>query len=344
MIFVTVGNMDPFDRLVKAIDHWALSNPSDEKVLAQIGDGQYIPTNCEYVRRMTPDEFEKNFREARLVVSHAGIGTIITAPELGKPIIVVPKKASLGEQRNEHQLATVRHFRRSELMMVADSETDLTGVLSRWNSGTRATQELTAENVKKEAWSPDEKLLKYVRNFIQDQPQSGMILLTVGNEQMDRLVKAFDEWIGRRPDVQIKGAVAQIANGKYVPKNCDFIRFMTPAVYRQMFDQAKLIVAHAGIGTIITAMNANRLIVVMPRQARFGETRNDHQLATVKHFSPSPQRLIAESEAELDEVLDRAIELNRIQMADSSSLSVSAQRPPDESLLCFLREFVSSGA
>ena len=344
MIFVTVGNMDPFDRLVKAIDHWALTNPIDEKVFAQIGDGQYIPSHCEYVRRMPPDDFEKSFREASLVVSHAGIGTIITALELGKPIIVLPKRAALGEQRNEHQLATVRHFRRSELMMVADSEADLAGVLSRWKSGTNASQELTSENVKTGGWNPDEKLLKYVRNFVQDQPQSGMILLTVGNEPMDRLVKAFDEWIGRRPDVQVKGAVAQIANGKYVPKNCDFIRFMTPAVYRQMFDQSKMIVAHAGIGTIITAMNSNRLIVVMPRQARFGETRNDHQLATVKHFSPSPKRLIAESEAELDNVLDQAIELNRNQVADPSSLSGPAQRPPDESLLCFLREFVSNGS
>ena len=91
-------------------------------------------------------------------------------------------------------------------------------------------------------------------------------------------------------------------------------------------------------------MNSNRLIVVMPRQARFGETRNDHQLATVKHFSPSPKRLIAESEAELDNVLDQAIELNRNQVADPSSLSGPAQRPPDESLLCFLREFVSNGS
>jgi UDP-N-acetylglucosamine transferase subunit ALG13 len=341
MIFVTVGNMDPFDRLIKAIDAWVSTNPSDEKVFAQIGNGQYIPTNCEYIRHLTPDEFEKTFREARLVISHAGIGTIITALELGKPIIVVPKRASLGEQRNEHQLATVRRFRRSKLMMVADTEADLPGVISRWDSTQLPAEELDEETSRKQTWSPGEKLLKYVRNFVQDQPQAGKILLTVGNEPMDRLVKAFDEWIGSRPDVQAKGAVAQIADGGYVPKNCDFIRFMTPAVYRQMIDQAELIVAHAGIGTIITAMNANRLIVVMPRQARFGETRNDHQLATVKHFSPSPQRLIAESEAELSEVLDRAVELHRTQANDSTSASPPAQRPPDESLLRFLREFVS---
>ncbi len=344
MIFVTVGNMDPFDRMIKAIDHWASTNPSDEKIFAQIGDGQYLPSSFEYVRCLAPDDFAKRFREARLVVSHAGMGTIITALELQKPIIVMPKRAAFGEQRNEHQLATVRHFKRSELMMVADSEAELAGVLNGWIAREAQRPGRATENLQAAEWGPDESLVKYVRNFVQGQPQSGMILLTVGNEPFDRLVKAFDEWIGSRPDVQAKRAVAQIANGSYVPKNCDFIRFMTPAVYQQMFNQSEMIVAHAGIGTIITAMNANRLIVVMPRQARFGETRNDHQVATVRHFTPSPNRLIADSESELDSVLDRAIEMHANRVAASTSLQAPAQRPPDESLLCFLREFVSKGS
>ena len=343
MIFVTVGNMDPFDRLIKAIDHWALANSSNEKIFAQIGDGQYVPANCEYVRRLSPGDFAKRFQEARLIVSHAGVGTIITALELAKPIIVMPKKASLGEQRNDHQLATVRHLKRSELMMVVDSEAELTSMLNRWSSGAMGSLELAIENQKKKPWPPDEALVKYVGNFVKDQPQSGMILLTVGNEPFDRLVKAFDEWIGSRHEIQMKGAIAQIANGSYVPKNCDFIRYLTPTTYQKTFDQAEIIVAHAGIGTIITAMNADRLIVVMPRQARFGETRNDHQLATVRHLASSPNRMIADSEAELGGVLDRAIELHRIQSTGATSLIASAQRRPDESLLRFLRDFVSQG-
>ena len=343
MIFVTVGNMDPFDRMIKAIDHWASTNPIDEKIFAQIGDGEYLPSNFEYVRRLPPEEFAKRFREARLIVSHAGMGTIITALELQKPIIVIPKKAALGEQRNEHQQATVRHFKRSELMIVAESEAELAGVLNRWFSKSAQTQGLTPETHQAPGFGPDESLVKFIRDFVHDQPQSGMILLTVGNEPFDRLVKAFDEWIGSRPEVQAKKAVAQIANGSYVPKNCDFIRFMTPATYQQMFNQSELIVAHAGIGTIIAAMNSNRLIVVMPRQARFGETRNDHQMATVRHFTPSPNRLIAGSESELENVLDRAIEMHASRIVGSTSLEVPAQRPPDESLLSFLRDYVSNG-
>jgi len=43
----------------------------------------------------------------------------------------MPKRASLGEQRNEHQLATVRHFRRSKQVLVADSELELGSVLDQ---------------------------------------------------------------------------------------------------------------------------------------------------------------------------------------------------------------------
>jgi len=72
-----------------------------------------------------------DLRAHGLFVSHAGMGTIITSLELRKPIVVMPKRASLGEQRNEHQLATVRHFRRSKQVLVADSELELGSVLDQ---------------------------------------------------------------------------------------------------------------------------------------------------------------------------------------------------------------------
>ena len=44
------------------------------------------------------------------IVAHAGMGTILTALEIGKPLLVMPRRAALGEHRNDHQLATARRF------------------------------------------------------------------------------------------------------------------------------------------------------------------------------------------------------------------------------------------
>lgn len=163
MIFVTVGNMDPFDRLIKAVDQWIAENPTGEKVFAQIGVGVYQPVNCEFVPFLTPSEYRDIFQKSRIVVSHAGMGTIITALELLKPIIIMPKRASLGEQRNDHQLATVRHFQRSKQIIVADTEADLPNVLNRALNADPASgaNELTASE-----WQPDESLIRFVREFV----------------------------------------------------------------------------------------------------------------------------------------------------------------------------------
>ncbi len=41
-----------------------------------------------------------------MIVSHAGMGTILKSIEYDKPLILVPRLASLGEHRNDHQVAT----------------------------------------------------------------------------------------------------------------------------------------------------------------------------------------------------------------------------------------------
>lgn len=166
MIFVTVGNMDPFDRLIQAVDQWVAERPHAEQVFAQIGNATYRPQNCEYVPFLTPTEFKSRFVSARAVVSHAGMGTIITSLELRKPIVVMPKRASLGEQRNEHQLATVRHFRRSRQVLVADSELELGSVLDQLLATDHPDSSL-GETVKGDSgWPADPALIQFVREFV----------------------------------------------------------------------------------------------------------------------------------------------------------------------------------
>ncbi|MDB5342802.1 MAG: pssE [Schlesneria sp.] len=163
MIFVTVGNMDPFDRLIRAVDQWVSERSLTEDVFAQIGKGAYHPQNCKYIPFLTPAEFKNKFANARVVVSHAGMGTIITSLEMRKPIVVMPKRANLGEQRNEHQLATVRHFRRSKQVLVADSELELGSVLDQ----VLATDvDDSAEAGGEASWPADPALIQFVRAFV----------------------------------------------------------------------------------------------------------------------------------------------------------------------------------
>ncbi len=128
MIFLTVGGQVPFDRLVRTVECWAESRP-DLDIFAQIGDTDYEPRAMKTVAKLTPDEFRERTESSSLVIAHAGMGTILTALGCGVPIIVMPRRASLGEHRNDHQFATVEHLGRQGLLTTVRDEEDLARTL-----------------------------------------------------------------------------------------------------------------------------------------------------------------------------------------------------------------------
>jgi UDP-N-acetylglucosamine transferase subunit ALG13 len=130
VIFVTVGAQMPFDRLVKTVDEWAGARRSGD-VFAQIGATSYRPLNMRWTQFLQPAEFSERAASAKVIVAHAGTGSIITALQLGKPILVMPRRAALRETRNDHQLATALQFRRFGSVSMAADEAELRTKLER---------------------------------------------------------------------------------------------------------------------------------------------------------------------------------------------------------------------
>jgi UDP-N-acetylglucosamine transferase subunit ALG13 len=130
MIFVTVGTDLPFDRMMRVIDGWARETGRDD-VFAQIGEGGWEPEHIRFASFLQPPEFARRFQAASVIISHAGMGTILSALHHRKPILVMPKRASLGEHRNEHQLATARRMMELGNVNVAFDENELRGRLDR---------------------------------------------------------------------------------------------------------------------------------------------------------------------------------------------------------------------
>ena len=126
MIFVTVGHQMPFDRLVAAVDRWAAETGAGrDEVFAQIGTGGAAPRHIEHAARLGPDEFRRRLTDADAIVAHAGMGTILSAIELGRPLLVLPRRAHLGETRTDHQVATARHFADAGYVLAADTEDEI---------------------------------------------------------------------------------------------------------------------------------------------------------------------------------------------------------------------------
>jgi UDP-N-acetylglucosamine transferase subunit ALG13 len=124
LIFVTVGAQMPFDRLVRKVDSWSATRCGTE-VFAQIGDTSWRPGHMEWAPLLNPCDYRQRLFEADAVVTHAGMGTILTALEFGKPVLVMPRRGDLMETRNDHQLGTAAAFAEAGLVSVAWSERQL---------------------------------------------------------------------------------------------------------------------------------------------------------------------------------------------------------------------------
>ena len=103
MIFVTVGNdFRDFSRLIKEVDEIA-PDISDEIVI-QRGYSRYRPKNTRHFDFVPIDTAIEYIKTSELVISHAGIGTIILCRGYGIPIIVLPRREKYGEHMNDHQM------------------------------------------------------------------------------------------------------------------------------------------------------------------------------------------------------------------------------------------------
>lgn len=129
MIFVSVGTQLPFERLIKGMDEWSRLHPG-QTVFAQIGDTTYRPQFMECVRKLTPTEYLDKFAKASVIVSHAGMGTIITGLENAKPMILLPRLQELGEHRNDHQKGTAEKFSNFESIDIVHSTEELHSALT----------------------------------------------------------------------------------------------------------------------------------------------------------------------------------------------------------------------
>ena len=95
MIFLTVGTWRVgYNRLVEAVDELLGSGVIAEEVIAQTGYSAYKPKHMTVIEFCSPGEFRNLISKAGVVISHAGMGTIIETVQLLKPLIAVPPRPS----------------------------------------------------------------------------------------------------------------------------------------------------------------------------------------------------------------------------------------------------------
>jgi UDP-N-acetylglucosamine transferase subunit ALG13 len=144
MIAVTIGtNEQPFDRLIAAVAQLQ----TDEPLVVQYGSSSVTSGPGRWVDFVGFDELAELMREARAVVCHAGVGSIMLARQCGHKPIVMPRRLDRDEAVDDHQLPLARRLAGSGLVTLVEDEQLLGEAIAAVGTGGPVTAEQTLPGV-----------------------------------------------------------------------------------------------------------------------------------------------------------------------------------------------------
>lgn len=113
-----------------------------------------------------------------------------------------------------------------------------------------------------------------------DKREENMIFVTVGTheQQFNRLVEYMDKWAAKHDEK----VVIQIGYSTYEPKHCEWRKLYPYQTMEKMVNEARIVVSHGGPSSFIMPLQIGKTPIVVPRQHKFNEHVNDHQVKFCK--------------------------------------------------------------
>jgi UDP-N-acetylglucosamine transferase subunit ALG13 len=143
----------------------------------------------------------------------------------------------------------------------------------------------------------------------------------------------MDDWAGSDNNTNDETVIAQVSDGDYPAKNIKTQAFMDGEQYNNNIRNASVFVSHAGMGNIISAREQQTPIIVINRQLKLGEHRNDHQADGIKWMGKLDGVYTASTQEELFNHLSH---IDQLKVASSNIVG-------SEKLSNYIADFISTG-
>lgn len=126
MILVLLGTQNnDFTRLLEAVQENIDNKTINEEVIVQAGFTRFESKDMKIFSLVDKEKIAKLQDRADLIISHGGVGSIISSLEKGKKVIVVPRLKKYGEHVNNHQIQIAKKFSKDGYVKVVINEKDL---------------------------------------------------------------------------------------------------------------------------------------------------------------------------------------------------------------------------
>ena len=130
MIFVTLGTQDKtFPRLLEAVEQI----DTEQEIIMQVGSTEFKTKkkNIKIYKYLSPKKFNEYMIKAEVIITHAGVGTIIQGLKLHKKMIVAPRLKKFKEHVNDHQMQILQTFSESGYILPLNDFSQLDKLLKK---------------------------------------------------------------------------------------------------------------------------------------------------------------------------------------------------------------------
>ena len=156
MILVLLGTQNnSFHRLLEEIEKNIKDGIIKDEIIVQAGYTKFQSHRMRIIDLMSKEQLEKFQDEADLIITHGGVGSIISSVEKGKKVIAVPRMHEYGEHVNNHQKEIVKDFNDKGYIIGIEKVEDLKQAI------------IKSKDFEPKKYQPNnEKMLEIIENFI----------------------------------------------------------------------------------------------------------------------------------------------------------------------------------
>ena len=156
MILVLLGTQNnSFHRLLEEVDKNIKDGTIKEEVIVQSGYTKFQSHRMRIIDLMSKEQLAEFQEEATLIITHGGVGSIVSSIEKGKKVIAVPRMHEYGEHVNNHQKEIVEDFNNKGYIIGIENVEDLKGAI------------IKSKTFEPKKYQPNnKKMLEIIENFI----------------------------------------------------------------------------------------------------------------------------------------------------------------------------------
>lgn len=124
MVFVAIGTQkQQFTRIFKKIEDSKIME--NEEIIAQSGFTKFDSKKIKMLGFIEQKKLNEYIKEADFVICHGGVGTIFSALNMGKKVLVMPRLKKYKEHKNDHQVEICRELEKEGYILYIKEDDDI---------------------------------------------------------------------------------------------------------------------------------------------------------------------------------------------------------------------------